>query len=85
MFTLKIVRSDGTEELVECTHVGKERNGLLVQHENATSFRGPAGMSYALDCSLRDPNQNSASDPRQITATAYVMNRFGATVATYYL
>lgn len=81
MFTLKLVRPED-ELLIEAREVTKEADGILVQTADDTEWYGPHGQRMALDCPTRTNDQCAQSGG---TATAYVMNRFGATVATYRL
>ncbi len=79
MFTVKIVRPDD-ELLIDAREVTKEANGILVQTEADTEFYGPHGARLALDATGRTDEPMTGG-----CATAYVMNRLGATVATYRL
>ena len=81
MFTVKIVRPDD-ELLIEASEVTKEPNGILVQTANDTEFYGSHGSRLALDAGCRTGDNSPQTGG---TAQAYVMNRFGATVATYRL
>lgn len=82
MLTVKIIKAaDGTELLFEARELTKEPNGILVQTENDTEFYGPNGNRLTLDAAARTAAEQIIGGD----AMAYVMNRFGATVATYRL
>jgi hypothetical protein len=79
ILTVKICRRDGSESLFEAMDVTKEPGGLLIQREGDTQFWGRGGLGYCLDWDGRQKEP----EPAQVTASVFVMNRHGATVATY--
>jgi hypothetical protein len=82
MLTIKIVQSDkDEEEIFEASLVNKEANGLLCQTDHNTLFIGPGGAHMALDWDGR----NNPQLCQKSRCVVYVMNRFGATVASYHL
>lgn len=85
MLTVKIVKPDATEEIFEAGNVEKEKNGIMVRgrDQHQCDFYGPGGQMYALDAGIR--LNDHSPPPQQACATAYIMNRFGSTVATYHL
>ena len=84
MFTVKVVRPNGNEDLYEAREITKEPNGLLMQIDfTDTIYLAEGGRMLAWDA-LANHRTMKRSEPCE-TATAYVMNRFGSTVATYAL
>ncbi len=73
---------DENSRINEAREIVKERHGILVQTEGDTEFYGPGGTRLALDATCR---LDDAEPPMCRAAMAYVMNRFGATVASYSL
>lgn len=83
MLTVKYVDGDGIEWLSECAYVVADRTidgapRVLVFDEMPDAFRANSSGVYC------DDQRASAGGPLH-GPTVYVMNRFGATVATYRL
>lgn len=79
MFTIKHIAADGTEGLVQCNTFARER-----RDDGFTQF-----MAYGENPMPGEYIASWCGDEEQRTSdllnrqTIYVMNRFGATVATY--
>jgi hypothetical protein len=84
MLSVKIIRPDRHEIVFEAREVEREASGILVQTDNDTLFYGPEGAMMSLDATCRQKDK-WGDEPRAETATVYVMNRYGNTIATYTL
>jgi hypothetical protein len=84
MLSVKIIRPDRHEIVFEAREIEREASGILIQTDNDTLFYGPGGARMALDATCRHKDK-WGEEPLAETATAYVMNRYGNTVATYSL
>lgn len=89
MFTVKVCRPNGHEDLYEAREVTKEHGGLLIQIGTTdTIYLGPGGQMIAWEALTKHrANHLPGSEPPMESemATFYVMNRFGSTIATYYI
>lgn len=85
MLTVKILKSSGDEVVFEATNVVKEKNGMLVYADGGIEFYGPEGHMYAIDADIRTQDRSGHGSAGVPDAMAWVMNRHGATVATYHL
>jgi len=78
MFTIKHIAADGNEHMVECHRFARERRS-----EGFTQFmaypENPVPMEYIASWC----GDERVADRLECDQTIYVMNRFGATVATY--
>lgn len=79
MFTVKHINIDGNENMVECHQFVRER-----RNDGFTQFlaypENPMPNEYVATWCGDEDRHTSTLENRQ---TIYVMNRFGATVATY--
>lgn len=80
MFTVKHINIDGNENMVECHQFVRERRSdgftqFLAYGEN------PMPNDYIATWCGDEEQRTSSLENRQ---TIYVMNRYGATVATYH-
>ncbi len=84
MFTVKIVGHD-REELIEAQHIQKTRNGIVLHAVQGDGlcprFFGCGGQEYDIESAYDEQNVGKQLG----SATAYAMNRYGSTVATYNL
>lgn len=80
MFTVKHIGPQGDENLVQCHQFVRERRS-----DGFTQFmaygENPLPSDYIATWCGDEEQRTSSLDNRQ---TIYVMNRFGATVATYH-
>lgn len=75
MFTVKIMRSDHTDEISECARVSYKAGQLTLREE---------GGEDVYICNMPPAPPEGVAE-RNVLMTVYIMNRFGATVATYHL
>jgi len=87
MLTVKHINRDGTEKLLEAETVdvvrkgGLGEEGIFINHsKNFTENTGSTTFDHVIHF---DNSPACSSD--DVTPVVYVMNRFGATVATYKL
>jgi hypothetical protein len=87
MLTVKIIKPNNDETLLEAREVSRDSRGILLQTDTDTILFGRSGDMMSLDgaSACADMNLAAAAQLQCSNATAYVMNRFGATVATYHL
>lgn len=83
MLTVKYVDGDGVERLTECRHVVADRtiDGMprVLVFDEIPDARGSNNSGIYVDEGMRSTNGQIGGP------VVYIMNRFGATVATYRL
>lgn len=91
MFTVKVVRPNGNEDLYEALDITKETDALIMMigdHRECVEI-GRGGQLTGVASAELDGDSERPSVLRGRTqehlelATVYVMNRYGSTVATY--
>lgn len=79
MFTVKIVKANSEERIIEATEVFRDQDrGLIIQQTNDTILISTGGNQYDLNY-----RPKRSDEPGLDHARVYVMNRYGSTVADY--